>query len=145
MTAPDDEAEPRSDDARRAETADGGRDGDTAEDTSESNRTRSGDTFGVGIHVTETDLRFVVHVPSDIDSGWTDPDEFQRLVERVVWDRLDRDSVLRGIASTADTGDTVTLGRVTLRPDGTVVDASLDAPARPATGEGDGPDGSTDS
>ena len=31
--------------------------------------TSSGDTFGVGIHVTESDLQFVVHVPSDIDSG----------------------------------------------------------------------------
>jgi hypothetical protein len=91
--------------------------------------TTSGDTFGVGIHVTETDLQFVVHVPSDIGSGWTDPEEFQRLVERVVWDRLDQTATLRSIAASADTGDTVTLGRVVLRPDGTVVDASLDSPA----------------
>lgn len=86
------------------------------------------DTFGVGIHVTETDLQFVVHVPSEIDSGWTDPDEFQRLVERVVWDRLDQESTLRGVAAAADAGETVTLGRVTLDPDGTVVDHSLSSP-----------------
>jgi hypothetical protein len=83
------------------------------------------DTFGVGIHLTETDLQFVVHVPSDIDSGWTDPDEFQRLVERVVWDRLDRERTLRDVATSAETGDTVTLGTVTLDPDGTVVDDTL--------------------
>jgi hypothetical protein len=83
------------------------------------------DTFGVGIHVTETDLQFVVHVPSDIDSGWTDPDEFQRLVERVVWERLDKERTLRDVATGADTGETVTLGTVTLEPDGTVVADSL--------------------
>ena len=83
------------------------------------------DTFGVGVHVTETDLQFVVHVPSDIDSGWSDPDEFQRLVERVVWERLDKEATLRDVAASADTGDTVTLGTVTLEPDGTVVDDSL--------------------
>lgn len=91
------------------------------------------DTFGVGVHVTEADLQFVVHVPSDIDSGWTDPDEFQRLVERVVWDELDRESTLRGIARRADAGETVTLGRVTLRPDGTVVETRLEP-------RGDAPD-----
>jgi hypothetical protein len=99
----------------------------------------SGDTFGVGIHVTESDLQFVVHVPSDIDSGWTDPEEFQRLVERVVWERLDRERVLRAIAAETSAGETVTLGRVTLRPDGTVVDAALDSPAGDAPGaDGDG-------
>ena len=86
------------------------------------------DTFGVGIHVTEEDLQFVVHVPSSIDSGWTDPETFQRLVERVVWDHLDQEATLRGIASSASSGETVTLGTVTLRPDGTVVDRSLSAP-----------------
>jgi hypothetical protein len=85
------------------------------------------DTFGVGIHVTETDLQFVVRVPSDIDSGWTDPDEFQRLVERVVWERLDKERTLRGVAASAETGETVTLGTVTLDPDGTVVDHTLDS------------------
>lgn len=87
------------------------------------------DTFGVGVHVTEEDLRFLVHVPSEIDSGWTDPDEFQRLVERVVWERLDRDAVLRDIATDTPPGETVSLGTVTLSPDGTVVDHSLSPPA----------------
>ncbi|WP_372911712.1 hypothetical protein [Salinigranum sp.] len=86
------------------------------------------DTFGVGIHVTEEELQFVVHVPSAIDSGWTDPEAFQRLVERVVWDHLDQEATLRAIASSADTGETVTLGTVSLRPGGTVVDHSLSAP-----------------
>jgi len=84
-----------------------------------------GDTFGVGIHVTEAEFQFVVHVPSDIDSGWTDPEEFQRLVEQAVWERLDREATLRRLAADAETGETVTLGRVTLRPDGTVVDAAF--------------------
>lgn len=84
------------------------------------------DTFGVGIHLTEEELRFVVHVPSDIDSGWTDPSEFQSLVADVVWERLERRSVLESIAARYDTGDTVSLGTVTLEPDGTVVDAELD-------------------
>jgi hypothetical protein len=88
----------------------------------------SADMFGVGIHVTETELQFVVHVPSSIDTGWTDPEEFQRLVERVVWAELDRESTLGAIASSAQTGETVTLGRVTLQPDGTVVDHSLETP-----------------
>lgn len=89
----------------------------------------SGDTFGVGIHLTEAELQFVVRVPSDVDSGWTDPEEFQSLVESVVWDRLDQKSVLGTIAEQHDTGETVSLGTVTLQPDGTVVDASLDAPS----------------
>ncbi|WP_101298000.1 hypothetical protein [Halegenticoccus soli] len=90
-----------------------------------------GDTFGVGIHVTETELRFLVRVPSDIDSGWTDPEEFQRLVERVVWDRLDKESVLRRISRTTPTGETVALGTVTLEPDGTVVSHALSPPDPP--------------
>jgi hypothetical protein len=90
-----------------------------------------GDTFGVGIHVTERELQFVVHVPSAIDSGWSDPEAFQQLVERVVWDRLDRESTLRAIASSAETGDAVTLGTVTLRPDGTVIDHALSTPTTP--------------
>ena len=89
------------------------------------------DTFGVGIHVPDAELQFVVHVPSSIGAGWTDPEEFQRLVERVVWAELDRESTLGTIASSASTGETVTLGRVTLQPDGTVVDHSLATP--PAT------------
>jgi hypothetical protein len=91
-------------------------------------RRMSGDTFRVGIGVTETDLQFLVRVPSDIDSGWTDPEEFQRLVEQVVWERLDQQTVLQHIASTTAAGETVELGSVTLRPDGTVVDTTLDAP-----------------
>jgi hypothetical protein len=91
------------------------------------------DTFGVGIHVTDRELQFVVHVPSSIDSGWTDPEEFQQLVERVVWSELDQETTLRDIASTASTGETIALGRVTLRPDGTVVGHTLEAPA--ATGD----------
>lgn len=96
-----------------------------------------GDTFGVAIAVTESDLQFQVRVPSDIDSGWTDPTEFQRLVERVVWERLDKEETLGHIAATAATGDTVALGTVTLEPDGTVVDDSLSSP-----GDGDGTAGS---
>lgn len=93
--------------------------------------TVEGDTFGVGIHVTEAELQFVVHVPSDIDSGWTDPEAFQQLVQDVVWDHLDREETLRAIASSTETGETATLGRVTLRPDGTVVDTSLATPQSP--------------
>jgi hypothetical protein len=91
----------------------------------------SGDTFGVGIGVTETDLQFLVQVPSDIDSGWSDPESFQRLVEQVVWERLDQQTVLQQIASTTPAGETVRLGTVTLQPDGTVVDTALDTPERP--------------
>ena len=89
-----------------------------------------GDTFGVGIHVTDAEFQFVVHVPSDIDPGWTDPDAFQRVVERVVWDQLDREATLREIAADATVGETVTLGRVTLTPDGTVRDAEFRAGAK---------------
>ncbi|WP_311173791.1 hypothetical protein [Halobellus ordinarius] len=75
--------------------------------------------------VTESEFQFVVHVPSDIDAGWTDPHAFQRLVEEAVWDRLDREATLREIGQRADVGETVTLGRVTLLPDGTVVDTTF--------------------
>ncbi|ADQ67040.1 hypothetical protein GL213_07290 [Halogeometricum borinquense] len=88
----------------------------------------AGDTFGVGIHVTDSDLQFVVHVPSNIDSGWRDPDEFQQLVERVVWDRLDQRRVLQAVATDTPAGETVSLGRVTLHPDGTVIETDLSAP-----------------
>ncbi|MFB6080262.1 MAG: hypothetical protein ABEJ81_04620 [Haloferacaceae archaeon] len=88
------------------------------------------DTFGVGVHVTEESLSLVVRVPPDIDSGWTDPETFQRLVEEVVWDRLDREATLQAIAATTPTDETATLGTVTLRPDGTVVDHALEAPDR---------------
>ena len=86
-----------------------------------------GDTFGVGIHVTDAEFQFVVHVPSDIDSGWTDPEAFQRAVERAVWDRLDRTATLREIGASAAAGETVTLGRITLTPDGEVLESDLDA------------------
>ncbi|MGZ0748632.1 hypothetical protein [Haloparvum sp. AD34] len=88
----------------------------------------SGDTFGVGVHLTDTELRFVVRVPSDVDSGWTDPEAFQSLVEEVVWERLNQEAVLSTIAEEHETGDTVSLGTVTLRPDETVVDAALEDP-----------------
>lgn len=86
------------------------------------------DTFGVGVHVTESELQFVVHVPSEIDDGWTDPEAFQGLVERVVWERLNREETLRTVAETAAAGETVTLGTVTLAPDGRVCDYDLAAP-----------------
>ncbi|WP_435065648.1 hypothetical protein [Halobaculum sp. EA56] len=87
-----------------------------------------GDTFGVGIHVAAEEFRFVVHVPSDIDSGWSDPEEFQRLIERVTWEALDRAETLRAVDRVADEGETVTLGTVRMRSDGTVVDRDLSAP-----------------
>jgi hypothetical protein len=114
------------------------RDGpDADEETAARRVTGAGDadTFGVGIHVTERELRFVVHVPSSIDSGWTDPEAFQRLVERVVWRQLDQESTLRAVASSTTPGETVTLGTVTLRPDGTVVDHSLSRPSTVKAGE----------
>jgi hypothetical protein len=101
--------------------------GDAAADGSDA--TPDGDTFGVGIAVTEAEFQFVVHVPSDIDSGWTDPEAFQRLVEEAVWDRLDREATLRRIGTRVDVGETVTLGRVTLTPDGDVVDTTFRNPA----------------
>jgi len=99
---------------------------DDAEGTDEAG---AGDTFGVGVRVTESELRVVVRVPSEIDSGWTDPESFQRMVEQVLWDRLDQEETLRAIASTSQPGETTMLGTVTLRPDGTVVDSSLAAPS----------------
>ncbi|WP_049981980.1 hypothetical protein [Halorubrum sp. BV1] len=86
------------------------------------------DTFGVGIHLTEAELQFVVHVPSEIDSGWTDPEAFQTLVADTVWDQLDQESTLHAIAERFEPGETVSLGTVTLDPDGTVVDHHLDPP-----------------
>jgi len=88
----------------------------------------NGDRFLVGIHVTESDLEFVVRVPSDIDSGWTDPEEFQRLVADVTWEELDQESTLRTIATSASPGETVMLGSVTLQPDGTVLKHELSTP-----------------
>ena len=89
------------------------------------------DTFGVGIRVAETELRVVVGVPSDIDAGWTDPESFQSLVTEAVWERLDRRPTLEAIAARYDTGETATLGSVTLEPDGTVVEADLARVAEP--------------
>lgn len=86
------------------------------------------DTFGVAIHVTESELEFVVHVPSALDGDWDDPEAFQSLVADVVWERLDREATLEAIAEEVDPGEGVGLGTVTLRPDGTVVDASLSTP-----------------
>lgn len=86
------------------------------------------DTFGVGIHLTEAELQFVVHVPSEIDSGWTDPEAFQTLVADTVWEQLDQESTLQTIAERFETGETVSLGTVTLDPDGTVVDYHLELP-----------------
>lgn len=97
------------------------------DDASSSDDATAGDTFGVGIHVTDEEFRFVVHVPSDIDAGWTDPEAFQRVVERAVWERLDREATLREVGAEAAVGDTVTLGRITLTPDGTVHDAAFRA------------------
>ncbi|GAB3422864.1 hypothetical protein GCM10027435_28110 [Haloparvum alkalitolerans] len=89
------------------------------------------DTFGVGIQLTETEFRVVVHVPSDIDSGWTDPEAFQQLVAEAVWDRLEKEPVLRTVAETAESGETVSLGTVTLDPDGSVVASDLSPPEPP--------------
>jgi len=87
------------------------------------------DTFGVGIRLTEKELQFVVHVPSDVDSGWTDPEAFQSVVAETVWDLLDQRVVLGTIAERFEAETTVTLGTVTLEPDGTVVSHELDPPA----------------
>jgi hypothetical protein len=87
-----------------------------------------GDTFGVGVHVTEDELRIVVRVPSDIDSGWTSREQFQSLVQEVVWNRMDQEETLQAVAASTPPDETAMLGTVTLRPDGTVVDASLDVP-----------------
>ena len=87
-----------------------------------------GDTFGVGIRVTDAEFRLVVHVPSEIDAGWTDPEAFQRQIESYTWERLDRETTLAAVASVAETGDTVGLGTVTMRPDGEVTAESLSPP-----------------
>ncbi|MES3161842.1 MAG: hypothetical protein PPP55_09780 [Halorubrum sp.] len=87
----------------------------------------SADTFGVGVRVTDAELRLLVRVPPEIDSGWTDPEAFQSLIADTVWKRLDRETVLSTISSTHDAGDTVPLGTVTLETDGTVVTHDLRA------------------
>ena len=89
---------------------------------------QEGDRFLVGIRRTESELEFVVRVPSDIDSGWRDPEVFQQLVADVTWDHLDRASTLQAIAASRDPGETVTLGSVRLQPDGTVVSHDLSPP-----------------
>ncbi|WP_144921374.1 hypothetical protein [Halorubrum salsamenti] len=93
------------------------------------------DTFGVGIHLTEAEFEFVVGVPSDVDAGWTDPEEFQSLVAEAVWERLDRQSVFESVADRFRTGETATLGTVTLEPDGTVVSHDLEVPEPTAGGD----------
>jgi hypothetical protein len=98
--------------------------------------TMCADTFGVGIHVTETELRVVVGVPSDIDAGWTDPEAFQSLVAEAVWERLDRRSTLETVSARYDAGETAPLGSVTLEPDGTVVETDL-KPIAEADGRGE--------
>ncbi|WP_123621840.1 hypothetical protein [Halorubrum sp. CSM-61] len=94
------------------------------------------DTFGVGIYLTEAEFEFVVGVPSDVDSGWTDPEEFQSLVAETVWERLDRQSVFESVADRFRAGETATLGTVTLEPDGTVISHDLEIP-EPASGDGE--------
>lgn len=86
------------------------------------------DTFGVGIHLTETELQFVVHVPSDIDAGWTDPEAFQSAVSDAVWERLDQQTTLEHIADQYETGETVSLGTISLTPEKTVTTHNLSAP-----------------
>jgi hypothetical protein len=86
------------------------------------------DRFVVGIDVSEEELAFFVHVPRRIDSGWSDPEAFQRLVAEVTWERLDRETVLSEIAAHAGPGERVVLGSVTLEPDGEVVETELTVP-----------------
>jgi len=88
------------------------------------------DTFGVGIHLTDEEFQLVVHVPSNIDSQWTDPEAFQSTIADVVWDRLDQQRVLKTIADRFETGETITLGTVSLEPDGTVDSCNLRVPDR---------------
>lgn len=90
--------------------------------------TDEGDTFGVAIQLTDREFRFLVRVPSEIDAGWTDPEAFQSRIERVTWERLDKRETLRAVERVADSGDTVSLGTVCMRPDGTVLDHSLSVP-----------------
>lgn len=87
------------------------------------------DTFGVGIHLTDEEFQVVVGVPSDVDSGWTDPESFQSLVAATVWEHLDRQRVLESIADNFRVGETAPLGTVTLEPNGTVVSHDLKSPA----------------
>ncbi len=87
-----------------------------------------GDTFGVGVHVTDEELRIVVQVPSDIDSGWTSREQFQSLVQEAVWERLDREATLQAVAASTQSGETTMLGTVTLTPDGTVTETVLETP-----------------
>ena len=98
----------------------------------DTDRPGGGDRFVVGIQVTEAELRFVVQVPSDIESDWSDPAAFQSLVERRTWEILDQESTLRAIAAERAAGETVTLGHITLRADGTAADHDLSAPTSPA-------------
>jgi hypothetical protein len=84
--------------------------------------------FGVGVHVTDAQLRLVVRVPSDLGSSWRDREAFQRRVEEVVWEELDREAVLGAVARDAATGETVELGTVTLSADGAVHDRDLSTP-----------------
>lgn len=93
--------------------------------------TTAGDTFGVGVRLTDTELRLVVRVPSEIDSGWNDPETFQRRIESYTWQQLDRETTLSAVAETAESGQTLTLGTVTMRPDGDVVADSLSVPTDP--------------
>jgi len=106
--------------------ADAGADADAGDDAEAD--AGAADRFVVGIHRTETALEVVVRVPSDLAAGWRNPTSFQQLVEQRTWERLDQAATLRAIAADADPGETVTLGTITLRPDGTVVDHTLTPP-----------------
>jgi hypothetical protein len=86
------------------------------------------DTFGVSIGVDDDAFRVLVHVPANLDAAWDDREAFQNLVEEAVWDRLDRERTLGAVGRLADAGERVTLGTVTLAPDGTVVDHDLTVP-----------------
>lgn len=110
------------------EESTGEADGDGRADGEDRADADGADTFGVGVHVTAEEFRFVVHVPADIDSGWSDPEAFQRRIEEVTWERLDKEETLGNLSVTTSAGETVTLGTVTLRPDGTVVSHALSAP-----------------
>jgi hypothetical protein len=93
------------------------------------------DRFVVGIDVSESELSVFVHVPRQIDSAWSDPEALQALVAEVTWERLDREQVLSDIAARASPGDRIVLGRVTLEPDGTVVETELAPPEFESDGE----------
>jgi hypothetical protein len=93
------------------------------------------DRFVVGVEVREAELGFFVHVPHQIDAGWSDPEAFQRLVAEATWERLDREAVLSTVAAHADPGERVVLGSVTLEPDGTVVGTELAVPTFEAAEE----------